>query len=80
MDMLTNFIIPKSEVKSLSHVRLFVTPWTIVHQAPPCMGFSRQAYRSRVPFPSPGDLPDRGIKPGSHIAGRLISVISANPW
>ena len=50
MDMLTNFIIPKSEVKSLSHVRLFVTPWTTVHQAPPSMGFSRQEYWNGLPF------------------------------
>ena len=41
------------------------TPWTVAHQAPPSMGFSRQEYWSGVPFPSPGDLPDPGIKPGS---------------
>ena len=55
----------KSEVKSLSHVRLFVTPWTVGHQAPPSMGFSRQENWSGLPFPSPGDLPDPGIEPGS---------------
>ena len=54
-----------SEVKSLSRVRLFVTPWTAAYQAPPPMGFSRQEYWSGLPFPSPGDLPDPGIKPGS---------------
>ena len=54
-----------SEVKSLSRVRLFVTPWTVAHQAPPSMGFSRQEYWRGLPFPSPGDLPDPGIKPGS---------------
>ena len=54
-----------SEVKSLSRVRLFVTPWTIAYQAPWSMGFSRQEYWSGLPFPSPGDLPDPGIKPGS---------------
>ena len=42
-----------SEVKSLNHVRLFVTPWTIAHQAPLSMGFSRQEYWSGLPFPSP---------------------------
>ena len=42
-----------SEVKSLSHVRLFVTPWTPAYQAPPSMGFSRQEYWSELPFPSP---------------------------
>ena len=52
-------------VKSLSRVRLFVTPWTVAHQAPQSMGFSRQQYWSGLPFPSPGDLPDPGIEPGS---------------
>ena len=52
-------------VKSLSRVRLFATPWTVVYQAPPSMGFSRQEYWSGLPFPSPGDLPDPGIEPGS---------------
>ena len=51
--------------KSLSHVRLFATPWTVAHQAPPSMGFSRQEYWSGLPFPSPGDLPNPGIEPGS---------------
>ena len=55
----------KVKVKSLSHVRLFVTPWTVVYQAPPSMEFSRQLYWSGLPFPSPGDLPDPGIEPGS---------------
>ena len=42
-----------SEVKLLSRVRLFATPWTVTSQAPPSMGFSRQEYWSGVPFPSP---------------------------
>ena len=50
-------------VKSLSHVRLFATPWTVAYQAPPSMGYFRQEYWSGVPFPSPGDLPDPGIEP-----------------
>ena len=54
-----------SEVKSLSRVRLFATPWTVPYQAPPSMGFSRQEYWSGLPFPSLGDLPNPGIKPGS---------------
>ena len=45
----------KVKVKSLSRVRLVVTPWTVAHQAPPSMGFSRQEYWSGVPLPSPGD-------------------------
>ena len=53
------------KVKSLSRVRLFVTPSTVAHQAPPSMGFSRQEYWSGLPFPSPGDLPDPGIEPRS---------------
>ena len=54
-----------SEVKSLSRVRLFVTPWTVAYQAPPSMEFSRQEYCSRLPLPSPEDLPDPGIEPRS---------------
>ena len=53
------------KVKSLSCVLLFATPWTVAHQSPPSMGFSRQEYWSGLPFPSPGDLPDPGIEPGS---------------
>ena len=43
----------------------FETPWTVAYQAPPFMVFSRQEYWSGVPLPSPGDLPDPGIKPWS---------------
>ena len=52
-------------MKSLSHVRLFATPWTVAYQSPLSMGFSRQEYWSGLPFPSLGDLPDPGIVPGS---------------
>ena len=45
-----------------SHVWLCATPWTVAHQPPLSMGFSRQEYWSGVPFPPPGDLPDPGIK------------------
>ena len=55
----------KVKVKSFSNVQLFATLWTVAHQAPPPMGFSRQEYRSGLPFPSPGDLPDPGIEPRS---------------
>ena len=41
------------------------TPWTVACQVPLSMGFSRQEYWSGLPFPSPGDLPDPGIEPGS---------------
>ena len=47
------------------HVQLFATPWTIAHQAPLSMGFSRKEYWTGLPFPSPGDLPDPGIEPTS---------------
>ena len=60
---------PKSpcivKVKSLSRVRPFATPCTVGHQAPPSEGFPRQEHWSGVPFPSPGGLPDPGIKAGS---------------
>ena len=52
-------------MKSLSRVQLFATLWTVAHQAPPSMGFSRQEYWSGLPFPSSGDLPDPGIEPRS---------------
>ena len=55
----------RSEVKFLSRVRLLATPQTIACYAPPSMGFSRQEYWSRLPFPSSEDLPDPGIKPRS---------------
>ena len=54
------------KVKSLRHVRLFVTPWTVAYRVPLSMGFSKQEYCSGVPFPSPGDLPDPGIEPWSN--------------
>ena len=52
-------------MKLLSRVPLFMTPWTVAYQVPPSMGFSRQEYWSVLPIPSPGDLPDPGIEPGS---------------
>ena len=54
-----------SVIKSLSHVWLFVTPWTVARQAPLSMEFFRQEYLSGLLFPSPGGLPDPGIKPWS---------------
>ena len=50
---------------ALSHVHLFVTPWTAVCQVPLSMGFSRQEHWSELPFHSPGHLPDPGIEPVS---------------
>ena len=57
----------RKKVKLLSCVLLFATPWTVAHQAPLSMGFSRQEYWSGLPFPSAGDLPDPGIEPGSPV-------------
>ena len=54
-----------SEVKSLSCVLLFSTMWIVAYQAPPSMGFSKLEYWSRLPFPSPGNLPNLGIEPRS---------------
>ena len=59
-------------VQFLSHVRLFVTPWTAAHQAPLSMGFSRQEYWSGLPFAPPGDLPISGIKLMSPVFERRI--------
>ena len=65
----------KVKVKSLSHVQLFVTPWPIAYQASPSMGFSRQEYWNGLPSPSPGDLPDPGIKAKpSALAGRFFTT------
>ena len=54
----------KVKVKSVSRVRLFATPWTVAYQASLSIGFSRQGYWSGLLFPSAGDLPYPGIKPG----------------
>ena len=64
-------------MKSLSRVRFFATPWTVAYPAPPSMGFSRQKCCSGLPFPSPEDLPDPGIEPGSPaMARRFFTTIA----
>jgi len=64
----------------LSCVWLFVTLWAIARQAPLSVGFSRQEYWSRLPFPSPGDLPDPGIEPPSSVSPALqANSIPAEP-
>ena len=72
----------KVEVKLLSCVRLFANPWTVAYQASPSMGFCGQEYQSGLPFPSPGDLPDLGIKPRSPAlqADVLPSDPPGKPW
>ena len=58
----------------LSHVRLSGTSWTVAHQACLSMGFPRQEYWRGLPLPSPGDLPNPGIKPGSPVSLVLAGV------
>ena len=55
----------KVKCESPGHAQLFVTPWTVAHQAPLSMEFSKQENWSGLPFPSPEDFPDPGIEPGS---------------
>ena len=79
----------KVKVKSLSCVRLFVTPRTVACQEFPSMGLSRQEYWKELPFPSPEDLPDPGLEPGSpalqgdslpsELPGKLRSEQQAKP-
>ena len=61
-----------------SCVQFFVTPWTVAHQVPLSMGYSRQEYWSGLPFPPPGDLPDPGIEAASlaspPLAGGLFTT------
>ena len=62
----------------LSYVWLFATPWTVAHQAPLSLGFSRQEYWSGLPFPLLGDLPNPGTKPvfleSPALAGRFFTT------
>ena len=58
-----------------SHVQLFATPWTIARQTPLSMGFSSQEYWSRLPFPSPGDIPNPGIEPVSLPTPALAGIL-----
>ena len=65
------------KVKPLSRARLFATLWTVTHQAPLSMGFSRQDYWSGLPFPSPGDLPNPGIEARS--PALLADALTSEP-
>ena len=74
----------------LSHVQLFVTLWTVAHQAPLSVGFSRQEYWSGLPFPPAGDIPDPGTKPTSpalvggffttELPGIIVIAIKWKSW
>ena len=57
----------------LSHVQFFVTPWIVAPQAPLSVGFPKQEYWSRLPFPSPWDLPNPGIKSMSLVSPALLA-------
>ena len=63
-------------VESLSHVQLFAILWTVAHQVPQFMEFSRQEYWSELPFPTPEDLPDPETEPTSAaFAGRFVTPV-----
>jgi len=68
-----------SGAQSLSRAWLFATLWTVAYQASLSVGFSRQEYWSGLPFPSPGDFPDTGIKPASlascALTGRFFTTV-----
>ena len=66
----------------LNHVQLFVTQWTVAHQAPLSMGFPRQEYWSGLPFPPPGDLPKPGTEPPSLVSPALAGGFfnTGAPW
>ena len=68
--------------KPLSHVQLFVTPWTVAHQAPLSMGFSRQENSGGLPLPPPGNHPETGTESQSPElkADSLLSEIPRNPF
>ena len=60
-EIILSFFHQFSSLESLSHVQLFAIPWTVAHQAPLSMEFSRQEYWSELPFPTLGDLPTQGL-------------------
>ena len=70
-------------VKLLSRVRLFATLWTVAHQAPLSMGFSRQEYWTGLPFPTPECLPDPGIETATFgspaLAGKFFTTSTTAP-
>ena len=75
---LLNELEKKVKVKSLSHVCLFATLWSVALQALPAMGFSRQKYWSGLPFPSPGDLLTQGLNLGHLHCRQTIYCLSVN--
>ena len=79
--VVNNVCLPRLPIKLLSPVQLFVIPRTVAYQAPPSMEFSRKEYWNGLPFPSPGDLPNPGIKPRSPTlqADALLSELQGKP-
>ena len=79
LDSVRGFLQRESYVCAQLLSCVFVTPWTVGHQGPLSMGFSRQEHRSRFPFPTPGDLSDSGIEPASlaspALAGRFFTAV-----
>ena len=78
MNAIYSFIALNVHAQSLSHILVFVTPWTVAHQAPLSIGFPRQEHWNGLPFPSPGDFPNPGIKLESPaapaLAGRFVTT------
>ena len=72
----------KMKVKSFSRIWLSATQWTVAHQAPMSMGFSRQEYWTGLPFPSSGGLPNPGIQVGSPTlrADSLLFWVTRESW
>ena len=66
----------------LSHVQLCATPWTVAHQVPLSMGFSRQEYWAGLPYPSPGCFPNSGIEPASLASPELAGMFftTSDTW
>ena len=74
---MTKFVCVRAQL--LSCVRLFMTPWTVARQAPLSVEFSRQKYWSELPFPSPGYLPDPGIRRFLYLLHWQVGSLSAEP-
>ena len=76
----TTSLVHACVLSHFSRVWLFVTPWTVAHQAPLSMGFPRLEYWSRLPFPSPGDLPEPGIEPSLlHLLHWQVDSLPSEP-
>ena len=77
--------LPKEQMRavcyaqSLSCVRLPVIPWTVARQGPLSLGFSKQECQNGLPFPLPGDLPNTGIKPTSHLLHWQMGSLPLEP-